>query len=46
MATGCLFVFHLTNEDIFENLTVTYTDNDDGSGGMYNTSCDQLTNTR
>ena len=43
--SGCLFVFHLTNEGLSENLTVSY-DMLAGDGSLYNTSCGQLTNTR
>jgi hypothetical protein len=43
-AVGCLFVFHLTNENISENITIVY-DSDDGDL-MSNTTCDQLSNTR
>jgi hypothetical protein len=44
-ATGCLFVFKLTNQDRTDNVSVGYTETGDG-GPMFNTSCDFLTNTR
>ena len=42
-ASGCLFVFQLTNQNRSENVTVPYTADD---VMMFNTSCDQLSNTR
>ena len=42
-ARGCLFVFHLTNENRSENATVYYAS---GDLVMFNTSCNLLTNTR
>ena len=41
--SGCLFVFQLTNQNRSENVTVPY--KADGVM-MFNTSCDQLSNTR
>ena len=45
-ASGCLFVFKLTNQDRTDNVTVGYTAETSDGGPMFNTSCDFLTNTR
>ena len=42
-ATGCLFVFTRLSGELSENVTVLY---DGTQGGLYNTSCDQLSQTR
>ena len=42
-ATGCLFVFTRLSGELAENVTVLY---DGTQGGLYNTSCNQLSQTR